>query len=177
MNFYKYSLNILVLILVSKIFLFFFILIVGFFFYSYYNAKDAEKGDIEFPFLSILAENLETKKFEAVRFSDINRDSKYNFWISEKSFNFETDRCLYSFKILKEENDFKIVELIEDFKDGDNTIFSKYKVTKSGVITPLYVRMFYFGYMFSMLPIALILSFILSKLLSLFFSDYLKTIH
>ena len=54
----------------------------------------------------------------------------------------------FEYRVLEESGSEQLIELVEAYDDGDNTIWSRYRAT-SNTIAPVSSRMFYFGYMFS----------------------------
>jgi hypothetical protein len=68
--------------------------------------------------------------------------------------NTRAGRSSFSFRVLEQTDSVQIIELVEAYHDGDNTIWSRYETTGSA-ITPISSRMFYFGYMFSAFPYAI----------------------
>ena len=66
----------------------------------------------------------------------------------------------FSYRVLEGKGDEQLVEVVEAYHDGDNTIWSRYRATRDG-FTPLTSRMFYFGYSFAALPYAFGLGFVL----------------
>ncbi len=69
----------------------------------------------------------------------------------------ETDHSRYSYKTLEDRGKEQIIEVVEEYKDGDNKIWSQYRATEKEVF-PISSRMFYFGYMFQALPYGLVFS-------------------
>ena len=73
------------------------------------------------------------------------------FLLSEPSGSFETESSIYTYLVIEDSGDEQLIELREEYKDGDNTICSKYRARRTS-ITPLATRMYYFGYMFNAVP-------------------------
>jgi hypothetical protein len=86
-----------------------------------------------------------------------------SFFMSKPSGTIDSKRSEISYQVLTESGPEQLIEVVEQYHDGDNTIWSRYKATRSEV-TPVSSRMFYFGYMFQAVPyafcIALFLFFI-----------------
>jgi len=56
----------------------------------------------------------------------------------------------FSYRVLEDNGQEQLIELVAAAGDGDNTVWSRYRATTSTVV-PVSSRMFYFGYMFSAL--------------------------
>ena len=66
----------------------------------------------------------------------------------------------FSYRVIEETGPEQIIEVVESYHDGDNTIWSRYKATQD-TVSPISSRMFYFGYMFSAIPYGLAFALIL----------------
>jgi len=77
-----------------------------------------------------------------------------SYLISQASGSFEDGASSFSFHVIEETNAWQVIELRESYRDGDNTIWSRYRATES-TITPISSRMFYFGYLFAAFPYAI----------------------
>ena len=73
------------------------------------------------------------------------------FLVSKPNGSFETESSRFKYRVIEDSGDKQLIELIEEYKDGDNTIWSRYRAQRTS-ITPLSTRMYYFGYMFSAFP-------------------------
>lgn len=76
------------------------------------------------------------------------------FLLPEPSGRFESESSLFTYSVLEDTGDEQLIELIEEYKDGDNTIWSRYKARRASII-PMSSRMYYFGYMFMAIPYGL----------------------
>jgi hypothetical protein len=61
----------------------------------------------------------------------------------------------FEYRVLEDSGSEQLIELVEAYDDGDNTIWSRYRATRN-TIAPVSSRMFYFGYMFSAMVYAFI---------------------
>ena len=77
----------------------------------------------------------------------------YSFLMTKSVGSITSDNSKFTYQVIEETTSGQIIEVIEHYQDGDNTIWSRYKATESG-ITPTSSRMFYFGYMFGAFPYA-----------------------
>ncbi len=111
--------------------------------------RDALRGDRLHAQFRIAAEPGENgQAFRVVVMKDWQQAKpEYSFLMSRPSASIEDSRSRYSYRVLSTDPNEQVIELIEELKDGDNTIWSRYKATASGV-TPLSSRMNYFGYVF-----------------------------
>lgn len=81
-----------------------------------------------------------------------NRSAKPNYFLVSKSRgSFETDSSIFKYRVIEDSGDEQFIELIEEYKDGDNTVRSRYRAQKAS-ITPLSTQMYYFGYIFNAIP-------------------------
>ncbi len=89
-------------------------------------------------------------------------NEKYSFLMTSPNgtLDEESDSSIFSYHVLEDKGDQQIIEVTEVYRDGDNTIFSRYRATESGVF-PISSKMNYFGYMFNALPFAFIFSVLL----------------
>ena len=60
----------------------------------------------------------------------------------------------FRYEVLEDSGGEQLIEVVESFHDGDNTIWSRYRATREDV-TPVSSRMMYFGYLFAAFPYAL----------------------
>jgi len=70
-----------------------------------------------------------------------------SFRLSASSGTLETGSSTFAYRVLEDNGREQLIELVEDYRDGDNTIWSRYRATRS-TVQPVSSRMFYFGYMF-----------------------------
>jgi hypothetical protein len=121
------------------------------------DARDVSNGETVHPQFSVVVEDSENDPpYARVNLREVARalDGQYTFRLSDSAGRFEDRKSIYSFRIIDESPSSQIIEVIEEYRDGDNTIWSRYEVTESGV-SPLSSRMRYFGYAFVALPYAL----------------------
>jgi len=70
------------------------------------------------------------------------------FRMSRPSGVIDLERSTFEYRVLEDSGQAQLIELVEKYKDGDNTIWSRYRATNRTVM-PLSSRMFYFGYLFT----------------------------
>ena len=127
------------------------------------DARDASSGETMHSQFSVLAwseENdspyREMSLSEAVR----GKEMAGTFLMPQSAGSFDTRDSDYSYTIVEETAAGQIIEVVEEYKDGDNTIWSRYEATGT-TITPISSRMFYFGYAFAAMPYAFGFAFFL----------------
>jgi hypothetical protein len=121
------------------------------------DARDVSAGDKVHPHFSVVVFNSEADPpYQRVNLREVARapDGQYTFRLPQSSGRFEDRDSIYWFEVLEDFSASQVIEVIEEYRDGDNTIWSRYEVTESGV-APLSSRMQYFGYAFVALPYAL----------------------
>jgi len=127
------------------------------------DARDAASGETMHSTFSVVIETTQgDEPFVAVSLGDIERfeNSSGYYLLSRPSGSFETRDSDYSFEVLEKTDSGQIIEVVEAYKDGDNTIWSRYETTGSS-IRPISSRMRYFGYVFAAMPYAIGFSFVL----------------
>lgn len=127
------------------------------------DARDASSGETMHSQFSVLAWSEEgDSPYQVMDLSDAVRGKEMagTFLMPQSAGNFDTRDSDYSYTVLEESAAGQIVEVVEVYKDGDNTIWSRYEATGTAV-APISSRMFYFGYAFVALPYALGFAFIL----------------
>ncbi len=77
----------------------------------------------------------------------------YRFRMQRPEGRLETRDAIVTYRVIGKEGDAQEIEVVEAYRDGDNTIWSRYLATRDG-ITPLTSRMLYFGYGMAALPFA-----------------------
>lgn len=70
------------------------------------------------------------------------------FRMSVPSGSIHSGGSKFKYRVLEDAGEQQLIELVETYDDGDNTIWSRYRATKA-TVSPVSSRMFYFGYMFS----------------------------
>jgi hypothetical protein len=121
------------------------------------DARDASAGDAVHSQFSVVMESREQgAPFYVLSLGDVSRqgDSSDSYRMSRASGQRSTDTSRYSYEVIEETAAGQIIEVIEVYIDGDNTIWSRYEATGSS-IKPISSRMFYYGYMFAAVPYAL----------------------
>lgn len=131
---------------------------------AWYDSRDVSKGDpVHSPFsvVAIPRDSTNINNLTVLSLQDIEMTEKQNenisFIMPLPGSSLETDSCRYTYKVLVDNKIDQVIEVVETYKDGDKTIWSKYMATRNEVY-PLSSKMFYFGYMFSAIPIGILLS-------------------
>ena len=134
------------------------------------DARDESKGESVHSHFSIVQDSGGSgESFSVTRLNEFrryeeqlqsDRTSSNSFLMSKPSGQHRSDTSDFSYEVLEETASGQIIEVVETYHDGDNTIWSRYKASHS-TITPISSRMFYFGYMYSAFPYALTFSFFL----------------
>jgi hypothetical protein len=127
------------------------------------DARDAASGEtMHSQFSAVIESTSGDAPFVAVHLRDIERSGSTsgNYLLSRSSGEFETKDSEYTFEVLEETGAGQIIEVVEAYKDGDNTIWSRYEATSSS-LTPISSRMMYFGYGFAAFPYAFGFAFVL----------------
>jgi hypothetical protein len=131
---------------------------------AWIDSRDVQKGDSVHSRFSVAAVPQQSKNkndFLVLSLRQIEQirkvDESVSFLMPISNSNMETDYSRYSYKILEDRGKEQIIEVVEEYKDGDNKIWSQYRANEKEVF-PISSRMFYFGYMFQALPYALVLS-------------------
>jgi len=134
------------------------------------DSRDVSRGDSVHSRFSIVSQSQdsgepfvvtrlnELRRYEE-QFPSISTDST-SYLMSKLSGHKRGDTADYAYKVLEETASGQVIEVVETYHDGDNTIWSRYEANRSTVI-PISSRMFYFGYMFVAFPYAIGFSFIL----------------
>lgn len=139
-------------------------LFAGTFLVANLDAREVEKGESVHPLFSFIVESRESSEpILAVKLSELpnfkqkmanmGATDNYSFVMSRPDGRITLNNSIISYQVIEETTSEQVIEVIEHYQDGDNTIWSRYKATQSGV-TPISSRMFYFGYMFGAFPYA-----------------------
>ena len=148
--------------------------VVGTWLVSHYDARDAREGDTLHNTFSFVTDSGDgtfaaTRLVEARRsleqFREIAPELKgaseaelwkaagFDFLMPRPAGRRDIHDSNYTYRVLEQDRQGQLIEVVEAYHDGDNTIWSRYRATRDG-ITPLTSRMFYFGYAFAALPFA-----------------------
>jgi hypothetical protein len=115
----------------------------------------AESGDERAPFMVVRQDEIDSVISQMNEIEDHMTVDKLfipvSFLMSEPSGRIESESSIFFYSVIEDYGDEQLIELKEEYKDGDNTIWSRYKARQTS-ITPLSTRMFYFGYMFMSIP-------------------------
>ncbi|CAB5103766.1 hypothetical protein D3OALGA1CA_4718 [Olavius algarvensis associated proteobacterium Delta 3] len=127
------------------------------------DAREVEKGEeLHHQFKAVVGDGiamgmyeLESLIYQVNEVEDFTiDDNSYKgnlFLVPETSGGFETESSIYRYQVIEDTGDEQLIELREEYKDGDNTIWSRYRARRTS-ITPLSTKMYYFGYMFNAIP-------------------------
>ena len=129
------------------------------------DARDVSRGDSVHHDFSMVMESADgDEPFQVVSLDDMSpRDEvlilpdtkdQVSFLMSDPSGQLDYGSSDFSYRVIEETDAGQVIEVVEIYHDGDNTIWSRYEATRSSV-TPISSRMFYFGYMFAAGPYAL----------------------
>jgi hypothetical protein len=129
------------------------------------DSRDVSSGDtVHSKFSLVVKSEGSDEPFNVVRLHDLTRyeetrgssDEPYvrSFLMPKLSGHLDSDTSSFSYEVIEETSDSQVIEVVEAYHDGDNTIWSRYEATRTSV-TPISSRMFYFGYMFAALPYAI----------------------
>jgi hypothetical protein len=129
------------------------------------DARDVSRGDSVHNDFSIVMESAaDDEPFQVVSLDDMNVNGEtlnlsgtedgVSFLMSNPGGQIDYGSSNFSYQVIEETDAGQVIEVVEAYDDGDNTIWSRYEATRSSV-TPISSRMFYFGYMFAAGPYAL----------------------
>jgi hypothetical protein len=131
---------------------------------AWLDSRDVQKGDpVHSPFSVVaIPQNSQNKSDFLVlplqKVEQIKADNApLSFLMPLSNSTKEADDSHYSYKVVEDRGKEQTIEVIQAYKDGDNTIWSKYRATEKGVY-PLSSRMFCVGFMFQAIPIGIIFS-------------------
>jgi hypothetical protein len=125
------------------------------------DERDVQKGDTVHSLFKIAAEpGAAGKSFRVLSMEQVqsylaeggkaSMEAPLTFRMSHPAGAIDLARSTFTYRVLEDSGQAQLIELVEKYKDGDNTIWSRYRVTNT-MVTPLSSRMFYFGYMFTAL--------------------------
>ena len=129
------------------------------------DARDVSRGDsVHYDFSIVMESAADDESFLVVSLDDMSSHDeilmlpdtkdKMSFLMSDPSGQLDYGSSIFSYQVIEETDAGQVIEVVEAYHDGENTIWSRYKATRSSV-TPISSRMFYFGYMFAAGPYAL----------------------
>lgn len=135
------------------------------------DARDASKGDKVHRLFKVVAEPGEKgASFRVLHWDDIQphlaqagarpAPAPLSFRMSAASGSMHDSHSKFEYRVLEDSASGQLIELVEAYDDGDNTIWSRYRAT-SNTIAPVSSRMSYFGYMFSAMFYAFVGSLVL----------------
>ena len=133
---------------------------------SWLDSRNVERGETVHSTFSVVAE-LKSNREEiyVLGQSQIKQPEKLlqepvSFLMSKPNGSFIIDQSEWTYKVLEDKGDQQVIEVIERYLDGDNTIWSRYRATENNIF-PLKSRMFYFGYMFNAIFIGFVFSIVI----------------
>lgn len=130
------------------------------------DARDVSKGDRVHSLFKVVAEPGENgASFRVLHWNEIQpylaqagtrpAPAALSFRMSAASGAMHERDSKFEYRVLEDSGSEQLIELVEAYDDGDNTIWSRYRAT-GNAIAPVSSRMFYFGYMFSAMVYAFI---------------------
>jgi len=130
-----------------------------------FDSRDVGDGDSVHTLFSVVAKPKNDQEdfwFLSLDQAEQLKESSgpFSFLMSKPTGNIDDGSSVYTFQVLEDHKKEQIIEVIETYKDGDNTIWSRYRATEKDIY-PVSSRMFYFGYMFNAVPFAFIFSLLL----------------
>jgi hypothetical protein len=131
---------------------------------AWLDARDVNQGESVHSRFSMVIEpgingapflvaNLNDLPFYKEKLASPDTTDTASFLMSKSSGHLNSDKSSISYQVIEEIAAGQVIEVIETYHDGDNTIWSRYEATHS-TITPVSSRMFYYGYMFGAIPYA-----------------------
>ncbi len=125
------------------------------------DERNVEKGDSVHSLFKIAAEpGAEGKSFRVLSMEQVQSylakgekasvEVPLTFRMSQPAGGIDLADSTFTYRVLEDSGQAQLIELVEKYKDGDNTIWSRYRATNT-TVTPVSSRMFYFGYMFTAL--------------------------
>ena len=138
-------------------------LMVGTRIVSLVDARDASSGETMHSKFSVLVWSQENDSpYRVMDLSEAVRGKEMagTHLMPQSAGSFDTRDSNYSYTVIEEGEAGQIIEVVEAYKDGDNTIWSRYEATRT-TVTPISSRMFYFGYAFAAMPYAIGFAFFL----------------
>jgi len=122
------------------------------------DEREALEGQkVHSPFTIVAEPGVNGKPFRRIRLSELPRFEEraggISYLMSNPSGRISTETSRISYRVVEESPSDQVIEVVEEYDDGDNTILSRYRATHS-TVSPISSRMFYFGYMFQAIPYA-----------------------
>ncbi|MFZ5572062.1 MAG: hypothetical protein ACOZF0_16810 [Thermodesulfobacteriota bacterium] len=129
------------------------------------DERDARKGDpVHTRFSVVLESSGESGPLQLLRLEDATRQESdmkgKSFRMSRPDGSLDTGHSHVTYRVLDDFDTGQLVEVVESYRDGDLTIWSRYRATPS-TVTPEFSKMFYFGYMFQAGPYAVVAALLL----------------
>lgn len=123
------------------------------------DARDVEKGQEPHRlFFVVVSPGRDKNPFSVIQLKELSHFkttvSDYSFLMPRESNQIKIDaRTFCSYRVIADTENHQTIEVV--WTDDDKTTWSTYRATRSDVV-PLYSRMYYQGYMFRALPLALV---------------------
>ena len=132
---------------------------------AWLDSRNVERGDKVHSLFSAVAElKKDRERIITLGLSQIKEVEKLqepvSFLMSKPNGSFIIDQSEWTYKVLEDKGDQQVIEVIERYLDGDNTIWIRYRAIENNIF-PLKSRMFYFGYMFNAIFIGFVLSIVI----------------
>ena len=120
------------------------------------DERETSKGDQVHPHFSVVVEQGENgSSFLTLGLGELSHfkgnSEGYSFLMSKPSGKIDCCGSHFSYQVLEDSGSEQVIEVVEAYHDGDNTIWSRYRATPR-TITPESSRMMYFGYLFGAIP-------------------------
>ena len=117
------------------------------------DEREASKGEEMHSLFSVIIEpGKNGRLFRPIGLSELTEfENNTSFLMSRPTGSEDYEDSNFSYQVIKDTGQEQVIEVVERYHDGDNTIWSRYKATQTSVM-PLSSKMLYFGYMFSAVP-------------------------
>jgi len=126
--------------------------IVGIHVIAMMDERNVERGDNVHPLFKVVVEpGSDGRPFNVVSLNELPRLKEVSFHMSKPNGSIDIDGSNIIYQVIEEVGQEQIIEVVEEYHDGDNTVWSRYRATRTSAV-PISSRMFYFGYMFGAFP-------------------------
>lgn len=120
------------------------------------DARDASSGDeLHTTFSVVIVSDEDHAEFTVIDLDHATNhtDSIDTFLMPKPGDSRNVGGSRFSYAVIEDRGSSQVIEVVQDYNDGDNTIWSVYEATADEV-RPISSRMFYMGYMFAAAPYA-----------------------
>ena len=117
------------------------------------DERHVERGDeVHSLFKVAVVPGIDGRSFNVVSLSELStlKDDVF-FRMPKPNGSIDLEGSNFSYQVIEEIGPEQIIEIVEAYHDGDNTIWSRYRATHTSAV-PISSSMFYFGYMFGAFP-------------------------